>query len=169
MKWDTKIMLRNQSKALNCIRKKARIGVSHNQKIKRSIRLIGTSGFDNGGEDGGGRVLPFARGDEPEEGLGMLVQTIGAEEVGHGAVGVEGVAEGGLRGPVEEGEERERRERVRVEVDEVDKVTGCEGREDTLERGLQRLCLGVVNCFGDGEEYGISMVRRWWWRVPGGG
>ncbi|PON89093.1 hypothetical protein TorRG33x02_151680 [Trema orientale] len=161
MTWDTIIMLRNQSKALNCIGKKARIGVSHNQRIKHSIRLIGTSGFDNGGEDGGGRVLPFARDEEPEEGLGMWVQTTGAEEVGHGAVGVEGVAEGGLRGePVEEGEERERRERVRVEVDEVDKVTGCEGREETLERGLQRLCLGVVNCFGDGEEYGISMARR---------
>lgn len=28
--------------------------------------------------------------------------------------------------------------------------------------------MGVVDGFGDGEEYGISMVRRRWWRVPGG-
>lgn len=43
---------------------------------------------------------------------------MGEEEVGHGEVGVEGVAERGFgREVVEEGEEREWGERERVEVD----------------------------------------------------
>lgn len=59
-----------------------------------------------------------------------------AKEVGHGAVGLDGVAKRGVRRePVEEGEERERGERVGVEVDEIDNVTGCEGREELSERG----------------------------------
>lgn len=38
-----------------------------------------------------------------DEGLGFWKHVAGAEEVGHGAIGVEGVAEGGLRRePVEE-------------------------------------------------------------------
>lgn len=55
------------------------------------------------------------------------------EEVGHGGVGEDGVAEwgvGGERG--EEGKERERGERERVVVYEVDDVGGCEGREEFL-------------------------------------
>lgn len=53
-----------------------------------------------------------------------------AEEVSHGEVGLDGVAKCGLgREPVEEGEER-----VGVEVDELDDVTGCEGREELPER-----------------------------------
>ena len=96
--------------------------------------MIGTSGFNNGGEDGGGRVLPFARDYEAEEGLGFWTHSVVAEDLGHGAIGGEGVAEGRLRSkPVEEGAERKRRKRIGVEVDEVDKVIGYEGREETLE------------------------------------
>lgn len=58
-----------------------------------------------------------------------------AEEVNHGEVGLDGVAKCGLgREPVEEGEERVGREGVGVELDELDDVTGCEGREELPER-----------------------------------
>lgn len=76
-----------------------------------------------------------------------------AEEVGHCAIGLDVVAKRWVRRePVEEGEERERGERVGVEVDEVDNVTGCEGREELSERGVQRLRVlgGGFNGVGDG-------------------
>lgn len=54
--------------------------------------------------------------------------------MGHGGVGVEGVAERGVGREVgEEGEEREWGERKRVEIDEVDDVGGCEGRDEFFE------------------------------------
>lgn len=40
-----------------------------------------------------------------EEGLSLREHVVGAEEVGHGAIGMKGVAEGGIgREPVEERE-----------------------------------------------------------------
>lgn len=73
---------------------------------------------------------------------------VGAKEVGHGTVGLDSVAEIGLqREPVEEGEERGRRQKMGVEVDEVDKLRICEGREELLERGIKRLFMAVFYCF----------------------
>lgn len=74
---------------------------------------------------------------------------MGAEEVGHGAIGMEGVAESGVRREaLEEGEERVWRERVGVVVDEVDNMLGCERSEEVSERG-------VVEWFGFGVENGF--------------
>lgn len=68
----------------------------------------------------------------------------------HGAVGVEGVAEGRLgREPVEEREERMWGERVGVEVDEVDYVIGCEGGKEFSERVVAGLSFGVENGLRD--------------------
>lgn len=88
----------------------------------------------------------------------------------HRAVGLDGVAKGGLRGePVEEGEERERVERERVVVEEIDHMVGSEGREEPPERRGERLCLGVVDGCGDGGEKIVGVRRRRRRRrVPGG-
>lgn len=67
--------------------------------------------------------------------------------MGHGGVGVEGVAERGVGREVgEEGEEREWGERERVEIDEVDDVGGCEGRDEFFEG----FCLGVFDGVREG-------------------
>lgn len=57
-----------------------------------------------------------------------------------------------------------------VEVDEVDNVTGCEGREELSERGVQRLRVlgGGFNGVGDGRELWVFIVRCWWLVVPSG-
>lgn len=114
---------------------------------------MGSLRFKNSSEERGGRVLSFPRDDESEEGLGFGDHLVGAEEVDHGAVGLDSVAEIGLRRePVEEGEERRRRERMGVDVDEVDNLASCDGMEELLERGIQRLFMDFLDSFGDCRE-----------------
>jgi hypothetical protein len=85
-----------------------------------------------------------------EEGLSLREHVVGAEEVGHGAIGMKGVAEGGIgREPVEEREERVWRERMWVVVDEVDEMLGCEGSDELFERRVEWFGFGVENRFRD--------------------
>lgn len=90
---------------------------------------------------------------------------MGAEELGHGGVRMEGVAKGRVgREEVEEGEERGRGERKRVEVDEVDDVTGSEGWKDAFEggRGMERSGFrSVDDGFGDCKENVILVFVEW--------
>lgn len=71
MKRDAEPVFPNQSRALYRIGYETRIGVSIHEGNKSRIGLMGTSGLQEGGEDGCGGVLPLSRHDELEEGLGV--------------------------------------------------------------------------------------------------
>lgn len=62
----------------------------------------------------------------------------------HGAIRMNSVAEGRVRGePVKEGEKRGRRKRKRVKVNEVGNMMGCEGWENFSEGWVERVINGV--------------------------
>lgn len=76
---------------------------------------------------------------------------MGTKEVGHSAIGLNGVAKCGVRRKeIEEGEERRRGERKRVGVNEVDEVMWFEKRKDFSKRGVKRVFWGIVDSLRDG-------------------
>lgn len=94
---------------------------------------------------------------------------MGAEEVGHCGVGVEGEAEAWLGGdPFEEGEERGRWEREGVLGDEGGDVGWGERREESFEGDGERGLWGVLDCLGKSCEDGVLVLGERRWREPGG-
>lgn len=175
-------MLLNQPKALNGISKVTQFGVCVHEGTEDSkIQLAGANGFgstchssiasglENGGEYGRSRAPPTSGDGAAKQGLGFAGYgpAVTAEEVRHGAVGLEGVAEPvqvrrgrRVRKGVAEGEEGGSGEGERVEGDEVDDVARGEGRDEGLEGGVEGLLLftSTFDGFREREEDWFRVV-----------
>ena len=83
-------MLPNQSKTLNCIVHEPKIDVDNHQCIENEISIeigqMGTSGFDEGREDGRAGAVPFLGDNETEKVECLRAEVVGDEKVGHGGV-----------------------------------------------------------------------------------
>lgn len=104
-KWDGKITLPHQPKALDRVGHVIGVRISDDQSIEYENGSMGTSSFEKGAKERGSGVLSLTRDDEADHGLGLGEHSVGAEEVSHGAAAPDGEAEVGLCGDeVEEGE-----------------------------------------------------------------